>query len=63
MSLPPEFGDLPDDALKARMTRLAGDRELTAPEFRPAVEAELNLLRAELVDRLRRKHNDGESVV
>src|SRR4051812_38920934 len=49
--------------LRARITRLTEDRERSAAAFQPAVDVELDLLRQELVDRLRARHNAGEDVL
>ena len=63
MALPPELDDLSDDELRRRITRLSGTLAETDPAFHPAVHAELDLLRTELVDRLRRRHEGGEPVL
>jgi len=63
VGLPPELGDLSDDELKQRMARLQQTLADTDPAFHPAVHTELDLLRGELVDRLRRRHAEGEAVL
>ena len=49
--------------LRARIARLHEDREEVAEALRPAVDAEIDVLTSELVNRLRQLHEGGEDVI
>ena len=51
-----------DDDLRALITELAAE-ERAISRRRPILHGELDILRAELVMRLQRKHAQGESVI
>ena len=58
----PDFGSLSDDQLKA----MIGDLEQQEREVsyqRRILHGKIDILRAELVNRLRKKHETGEDVI
>lgn len=57
----PALGDVSDDDLKARIIDL-GETERALSYERRIVHAEIDIRRAELVTRLRRRHERGESI-
>ncbi len=58
----PDLGSLPDEELKAMIDRLT--QEETEVSYRRRIlHGQIDILRAELVSRLRRRHEDGEAVI
>ena len=58
----PEFGSLSDDELKAMIGDLE-QQERDVSYQRRLLHGKIDILRAELVNRLRKKHEGGEDVI
>ncbi|EHN09026.1 hypothetical protein PAI11_41790 [Patulibacter medicamentivorans] len=58
----PDLGSLSDEELKAMIDRLTTE-ETEVSYRRRILHGQIDILRAELVSRLRRKHEDGEAVI
>ena len=58
----PEFGSLSDDELKAMIGDLE-QQERDVSYQRRLLHGKIDILRAELVNRLRKKHESGEDVL
>ena len=58
----PDLGALDDDELKALIKQLTEDEERVSYERR-ILHGKIDILRAELVNRLRKKHDEGESAL
>jgi len=58
----PDLGSLPDEELKAMIERLTVE-ETEVSYRRRILHGQIDILRAELVSRLRRRHEDGEAVI
>ena len=58
----PDLGSLTDEELKALIQELT-EQELDISYRRRILHGKIDILRAELVNRLRRKHEGGEEVI
>lgn len=58
----PDLGSLTDQELKDVIQKLS-DEETDISYRRRILHGKIDILRAELVNRLRRKHEDGEDVI
>ncbi len=58
----PDLGSLDDDELKAYIDRLTAE-ETEVSYRRRILHGKIDILRAELVNRLRRKHDGGEEII
>ena len=58
----PDLGSLSDEELKALIQRLT-DEEQEVSYRRRILHGKIDILRAELVNRLRKKHEGGEDVI
>jgi hypothetical protein len=58
----PDLGSLPDEELKAMIDRLTAE-ETEVSYRRRILHGQIDILRAELVSRLRRRHQEGEAVI
>ncbi len=58
----PDLGALSDQELKDLIQRLTGEEQQLSYERR-MLHGKIDILRAELVNRLRKKHEHGEAVI
>ncbi len=58
----PDLGALPDPELKEMIQRLTEEEQEVSYQRR-ILHGKIDILRAELVNRLRKKHEDGESAI
>ena len=58
----PDLGSLTDEELKDLIQQLT-EEELEVSYKRRILHGKIDILRAELVNRLRKKHEDGEEVI
>jgi hypothetical protein len=58
----PDLGALSDDELKELIERLTQEEQEISYQRR-ILHGKIDILRAELVNRLRKKHEEGESVI
>jgi anti-sigma-K factor RsiG len=58
----PDLGSLSDQELKNLIRRLT-EEEMDVSYRRRILHGKIDILRAELVNRLRRKHDSGEAVI
>ena len=58
----PDLGSLSDQELKELIKQLT-DEEMEISYKRRILHGKIDILRAELVNRLRKKHQEGESVI
>jgi hypothetical protein len=58
----PDLGSLSDQELKDLIQQLT-DEEMEISYKRRILHGKIDILRAELVNRLRRKHEDGEDMI
>jgi anti-sigma-K factor RsiG len=58
----PDLGSLSDQELKDLIQQLT-DQEMEISYTRRILHGKIDILRAELVNRLRRKHEEGEDVI
>jgi hypothetical protein len=58
----PDLGSLSDQELKDLIQQLT-DEEMAISYKRRILHGKIDILRAELVNRLRRKHEEGEDVI
>jgi len=58
----PDLGSLDDDALR-ELVRSLEDEALRVSYARRMLHGQIDILRAELVGRLRRRHESGEDVI
>ena len=58
----PDLGSLTDQELKDLIKQLT-DEEMEISYKRRILHGKIDILRAELVNRLRKKHQEGESVI
>ena len=58
----PDLGSLSDQELKELIKQLT-EEEMEISYRRRILHGKIDILRAELVNRLRKKHQDGESVI
>jgi len=62
MDTVPDLGGLPDDELKKLIAQLTEEEQEVSYQRR-MLHGKIDILRAELVNRLRKKHQDGESAI
>ena len=58
----PDLGALTDQELKAMIQQLTGEEQEVSYQRR-ILHGKIDILRAELVNRLRKKHEEGESAI
>lgn len=58
----PDIGSMSDEQLKAMIDELAQEEDEVSYRRR-ILHGKIDILRAELVNRLRKKHQDGESAI
>ncbi|MDQ3433673.1 MAG: hypothetical protein M3481_03145 [Actinomycetota bacterium] len=58
----PDLGALPDPELKDLISKLTEEEQEVSYQRR-ILHGKIDILRAELVNRLRKKHEDGESAI
>ncbi len=58
----PDLGALTDEELKEMIQQLTGEEQEVSYQRR-ILHGKIDILRAELVNRLRRKHEEGEAVI
>ena len=58
----PDLGALTDEELKEMISQLTGEEQEVSYQRR-ILHGKIDILRAELVNRLRKKHEEGESAI